>query len=360
MVQNFAPVGQNDKSQHKHNHHGWFGMIAGAVCLVIGLAMVGPSLWDTMQLNALAESAVATADECAHSGDSPASSADSEGQVASNSAEQGNDSGSNTSSDQAAVDWDSLRKINPSVCGWIRCPTKAIDFPVVKGKDNSYYLHHDIYGRYSYCGVFLDYRDDPNGRNVVIFGHTLRHGGMFRPISTAMNQADFNTIGTVWYATPEAGMNAYTPVCALSVNPDYEPVQTFEFVGSATDYDEALYNARQKVLSEHAQKSEYNVVVPTGSVMNSDTSMQVSASNIDAEHVAFWQLTDEEEAACESLASKESNLAAYRYNMLEILADSTAKRADAENLIMQSKQAVTLVCCTWPFNSHRTVLVCVR
>lgn len=360
MVQNFAPVEQKGRGPHKHDFHGLVGMIVGAVFIVVGLAMVVPSFWDTMQLNALAETAIVAADECAHLGDSAAASDDTGSQSDADNAAQNSTNDTNASSDQSGIDWDSLCKINSSVCGWVRCPTKAIDFPVVKGKDNSYYLHHDIYGRYSYCGVFLDYRDDPNGKNVVIFGHTLRHGGMFRPISTAMNQSDFNTIGTVWYATPEAGMNAYTPVCALSVNPDYEPVQTFDFVGSATDYDEALYDARRKILSEHAQKGEYNVVVPSGTVMNSDSSMQVSAADIDAEHMAFWQLTDDEESSCKDSASNESNLSAYRQNMMRILQDSTARRSDAEKLIMQSKQAVTLVCCTWPFNSHRTVLVCVR
>ena len=53
-----------------------------------------------------------------------------------------------------------LSSINKDFVCWINIENTNIDYPVVQSKDNSYYLHRDIYGNYLYAGTtFLDYRD---------------------------------------------------------------------------------------------------------------------------------------------------------------------------------------------------------
>lgn len=39
-----------------------------------------------------------------------------------------------------------LLEINPDTVGYLKIDGTAIDYPVVKGKDNDYYLTHDFYG----------------------------------------------------------------------------------------------------------------------------------------------------------------------------------------------------------------------
>ena len=44
------------------------------------------------------------------------------------------------------VDFESLQSINPEVIAWIQIPALDISYPVAKGTDNAYYLHHMING----------------------------------------------------------------------------------------------------------------------------------------------------------------------------------------------------------------------
>ena len=66
-----------------------------------------------------------------------------------------------------------LSSINKDFVCWINIENTNIDYPVVQGKDNSYYLHRDIYGNYLYAGTtFLDYRDYyDDSKNLIIYGH---------------------------------------------------------------------------------------------------------------------------------------------------------------------------------------------
>ncbi len=72
-----------------------------------------------------------------------------------------------------------LYDINSDVAGWISIPGLEINLPIAKGKDNSYYLHRNIYKKYTDYGVpYFDFRmnDLKNlHRNNVIYGHNMRH-----------------------------------------------------------------------------------------------------------------------------------------------------------------------------------------
>ena len=74
-----------------------------------------------------------------------------------------------------------IRKINPDVVGWISIPGTGIDYPVVQGEDNDYYLHHDIRGQKNKHGaIFMDHSNHPGeDRSLVIYGHHMKDGTMF-------------------------------------------------------------------------------------------------------------------------------------------------------------------------------------
>lgn len=79
-----------------------------------------------------------------------------------------------------------LREANKDIVAWIYVPGTNVDYPVVHGEDNSYYLNHDIEGKTSRAGaIFLDYRIAVNEDstiddiNTVIYGHHMKNGSMF-------------------------------------------------------------------------------------------------------------------------------------------------------------------------------------
>ena len=78
---------------------------------------------------------------------------------------------------------------NSNTVGWLNIEYCGINYPVVKGNDNDYYLHHDFYGNYTYHGwVFQDYRvANPDTRNIIIYGHNLMVGGMFSNLYAILN-----------------------------------------------------------------------------------------------------------------------------------------------------------------------------
>lgn len=40
------------------------------------------------------------------------------------------------------VDFDPLKEMNGDIVAWIQCEALGVDYPVVQGKDNVYYLNH--------------------------------------------------------------------------------------------------------------------------------------------------------------------------------------------------------------------------
>ena len=68
---------------------------------------------------------------------------------------------------------------NDDLKGWIKIDGLNIEYPIVQGKDNDYYLKRDVYGKWTDYGVpFFDYRMSnfkTLSRNTVVYGHNLRY-----------------------------------------------------------------------------------------------------------------------------------------------------------------------------------------
>jgi len=80
------------------------------------------------------------------------------------------------------IDFEDLQKINPDVAAWLQIPDTTIDYPVVQGRDNEYYLNHTAAGKENHSGaIFLDAGCDHrfSKGNYILYGHNLRTGKMF-------------------------------------------------------------------------------------------------------------------------------------------------------------------------------------
>lgn len=74
-----------------------------------------------------------------------------------------------------------LKEINPDVLGVLDIPNTQIKYPVVQGKDNEFYLKHNIKKEYDINGsIFMDYENDYlQSDNLILYGHNMLNGTMF-------------------------------------------------------------------------------------------------------------------------------------------------------------------------------------
>ena len=104
------------------------------------------------------------------------------------------------------VDFASLKQVNEDVVGWIYCEDSVIHYPILKGEDNDYYLHHSIEGQETKAGsIFMEAanRPDFSDPNSVLYGHHMKDKSMFASIEFWADQAYYEGHPVMWILTPE-------------------------------------------------------------------------------------------------------------------------------------------------------------
>lgn len=84
--------------------------------------------------------------------------------------------------EMAAINLAALREVNPDVVGWIRIPDTGIDYPLMQGEDNEFYLKHTWEKEPNSVGsVFLEYQNsaDLTDYNTIVYAHNMNSGAMF-------------------------------------------------------------------------------------------------------------------------------------------------------------------------------------
>lgn len=82
--------------------------------------------------------------------------------------------------------------ITDDMVAWLTIDGTNIDYPVMQGIDNSYFLNTDPFGGYSLSGsIFLDSRcsSDFSDRYSVIYGHHMDYGKMFGALDDFLNSS---------------------------------------------------------------------------------------------------------------------------------------------------------------------------
>ena len=97
-----------------------------------------------------------------------------------------------------AVDFESLKAINPDVKGWLYIEALDISYPVVQGPDNDAYLHTTYEGTSNFAGsIFLDYQNqgDFSDGNTIVYGHNMKNGSMFAKLAYYKNESFYRQQG---------------------------------------------------------------------------------------------------------------------------------------------------------------------
>lgn len=98
----------------------------------------------------------------------------------------------NEENDLIKIDFKSLKEKNSDTIAYIKVNGTNIDYVVVKGNDNSYYLNHNFNKEYNVAGwIFSDYHNkfDETDKNIVIFGHNTKNGSMFGTLKNVLDKS---------------------------------------------------------------------------------------------------------------------------------------------------------------------------
>lgn len=110
------------------------------------------------------------------------------------------------SASQPQIDFAALSGQIPDIVAWLKCEDIGMDFPVVRGENNDYYLNHLPNGDSNYMGaIFMDYRNsaDFSDKNSLIYGHALSSGDMFTVLKSYRNQAFYDEHPVISLYTPD-------------------------------------------------------------------------------------------------------------------------------------------------------------
>ena len=183
-----------------------------------------------------------------------------------------------------SVDFNSLLAQNSQVVGWIYSPNTVISYPVLKGGDNDYYLHHTLTGAENASGsIFMDAVCEPDlsGDNTILYGHNMRDGSMFALIDDYIDPAFCEAHPFFYLNTPT--QNYRVDIFAGFTTDPESFVYTTAF-GEESDF--AAYLNTLRSLSDFS--------VPT-ELSSSDRILTLSTctySDLDVRYVLFGRLAE--------------------------------------------------------------------
>lgn len=150
-----------------------------------------------------------------------------------------------------------LLEQNEDVIGWITVGDEEdpyIDYVVVQGDDNDYYLDHNLNGEYSKTGtVFADYREKITAEytpaNIILYGHNVVTGEYFAKLTRYFNYRYGEDAGLDWYKKyPTITFNTlyrdktYKIFAGILVNTEEEDGEVFYYLqgrkfGTKAEFD---------------------------------------------------------------------------------------------------------------------------
>ena len=144
------------------------------------------------------------------------------------------------------VDFEKLQQVNGDVCGWIYVEAlDGVNYPMVRGEDNSYYLHMTYEKNYNFAGtIFLDFENkrDFSDCNTIIYGHNMKNGSMFGQLKRFTTTAEtYKKSKYFWIFTPEASYR-YEIISAYTTAVDSDTYTLFK--GPGSEFEEYLTKIR--------------------------------------------------------------------------------------------------------------------
>ncbi|GFZ32340.1 SrtB family sortase [Clostridium zeae] len=117
------------------------------------------------------------------------------------------------------IDFDSLKAINSDIVAWIYFESTGIDYPIVKGIDNNFYLKHTFKKEENKAGsIFMDYENNSQFKDLhtMIYGHNLKNSSMFSVLMKYKDKAFYVSNPYFWIYTPNGDLKCEIFSCYIT------------------------------------------------------------------------------------------------------------------------------------------------
>ena len=158
-----------------------------------------------------------------------------------------------------------LQKVNSDIIGWVEIVGTNINYPVLQGTDNDFYMNHNYEKEESvYGAIFLDNAYDWNvkSNNLLLYGHNMQDGSMFHDLLNYADKEYYEDHPIIRFTTPEEDVN-YEIIAAFRSRVYYKSEQNvfryYYFVNpkDQEEYEEFVKNAKEASIYDTGNTAEY-------------------------------------------------------------------------------------------------------
>jgi len=148
-------------------------------------------------------------------------------------------------------EYNKLYESNDEFAGWLEVPGTAISYPVMKHKDNDFYLTHNFEKKSDKFGMLtMDFRCPLNdtGSQYIIYGHNVRDGRLFGELLNYKNESFYSYEPVIMFDTPYVrGMYEVFAVVIIQVSPGSKP--EYEYINWTDQESFENYVSQMKSMS---------------------------------------------------------------------------------------------------------------
>ena len=158
-----------------------------------------------------------------------------------------------------------LQKQNPDIIGWLEIENTNINYPVLQGTDNSYYMNHNYKKKQTKSGsIFLDknYSWSIPSDNLLIYGHNMSNGTMFQNLLKYKSKSFYNNHPTIRFTTDTE--DAYYDIISVFESKVYNKSDNnvfkyYQFINAQNEneYNNFVANAEKISLYDTGQTAKY-------------------------------------------------------------------------------------------------------
>lgn len=158
-----------------------------------------------------------------------------------------------------------LKEVNDDIIGWIEIPDTKINYPVLQGTDNEYYMNHNYKKEKSRNGsIFLtkDYAWNIPSSNLLIYGHNLNNGTMFQDLLKYANESYYKEHPKIRFTTVEDD-SEYEIIAVFKSRVYYQSEKNvfryYFFVNAENEeeYNQFIENAKKESLYDINATAQY-------------------------------------------------------------------------------------------------------